>query len=87
MRVTFQPCGAGRAFALSELVAIIFSINAWFSGGAISKINRDKCRVAVSARTCVGELCLGGGAGPYTAVTAMCCAEIIKRKVGSGNQS
>ena len=25
------------------LVAIIFSINAWFSGGAKSKINRDKC--------------------------------------------
>ena len=30
--------------ALAELVAIIFSINAEFSGGAISKINRDKCR-------------------------------------------
>lgn len=34
---------AREAVALSKLVAIIFSINAWFSGGAISKINRDKC--------------------------------------------
>eukprot|EP00966_Prymnesium_polylepis_P165775 3831905-Prymnesium_polylepis.1 len=36
----------GLEFALSELVARIFSINASFFGEGISKINRDKCLAA-----------------------------------------
>eukprot|EP00966_Prymnesium_polylepis_P129027 2983806-Prymnesium_polylepis.1 len=38
-----HPHAEDPELALAELVATIFSINAWFSREGISKINRDKC--------------------------------------------
>ena len=58
--------------APGELVAIIFSINAECSGGAISKINRDKCLVPRDmARHVVGPEEKNSPTTPFLAKTAV----------------
>ena len=43
MRRSLGACTEHGLFAPDTVVATIFEINAQFFGGAMSKINRDKC--------------------------------------------